>query len=58
MFYCEEELKKYEDERKRLCGICELCLTPDSDEFKYCVAMEHQEIHQFNVLELIIVPKG
>ena len=41
IFYSEEELKKHEDERTRLCGICELCLTHDSDEFKYCVAMEH-----------------
>ena len=41
IFYSEEELKKHEDERTRLCGICDLCLTPDSDEFKYCVAMEH-----------------
>ena len=40
-FIVKKNFKKHEDERMRLSGICELCLTPDSDEFKYCVAMEH-----------------
>ena len=39
-FYSDKELKEPDDERTRLCGICELCTTTDSEEFKYCVAMQ------------------
>ena len=40
-FYIEEEPKKHEDVRSRLCATCEHCMTPDSKEFIYCVAMDH-----------------
>ena len=43
LFYSEEELKKHEDERTRMCVTCGRCMTPDSEEYKYCVAMEHLE---------------
>ena len=32
-------------------------MTPDSEEYKYCDAMEHLEWQQFYILELIIVSK-
>ena len=40
LFYSEEELKKHEDERTRICVTCGRCLTPDMEEYRYCMVME------------------